>query len=258
MDKDREDVTVSGKKPASRKKRSFKKRLLRGLSLTLVPPVVKYWLYWFDYTARKNNEKLLTLINHQELVERVGSGKEPTILALWHNRLMFGPTAYQYLKGNGAVIMVSRSTDGDIIAATLKSFKGFVAIRGGSSSKPGINKGGKEALSQMIEMSEKGYDLCITPDGPQGPVYEVKRGIIDLAKATGLPIYTVGCSCSKWIEAKSWDKTKLPLPYTRVVYKGSDPIRVPPDADEDTIEQKRQELQSTMLEFTEFADNFFD
>jgi len=240
------------------KKRSFKKRAMRFLGLKLAPPIVKYWLYWFDYTARKKNHELLTLLNHEELEERVRSRQNPSILALWHNRLMFGPTAYRYLNGVGAVIMVSRSTDGDIIAATLKSFKSFIAIRGGSASKPGIDKGGKEALSQMIEMAEKGHDLCITPDGPQGPMYEVKRGIIDLAKATGLPIYTVGCSCSKWLEAKSWDKTKLPLPYTRVVYKGSGPITVPPDADEEVIEQKRQELQKTMTELTEFADNFFD
>ncbi|MFO8057999.1 MAG: lysophospholipid acyltransferase family protein [bacterium] len=258
MDTHDKEAPAPPQKPAKKKKRSLKKRISRGMGVTLAPPVVKYWLYLFDYTARKNNQELLTLINHEELQERVGSRQNPSIIALWHNRLMFGPTAYKYLKGRGTAIMVSRSFDGDIIAATLKSFKDFIAVRGGSASKAGTDKGGKEALSRMIELAGEGYDLCITPDGPQGPVYEVKRGIIDLARTTGLPIYTVGCSCSKWVEAKSWDKTKLPLPWTRVVYRASEPMWIPQDAGEDLIEQKRQELQKTMLDLTEFADHFFD
>lgn len=242
---------------SAKKRLPWKKRAQRRLILTLVPPIAEKWMRWFNYTALKDNEKLLTLINHEPLMERVGSHQTPTILALWHNRLIYGPTAYQYLKGWGAVVMVSRSFDGEIISTVLKRFRNLKAIRG-SSSKSGRDKGGQEALAEMVELGRQGFDLVITPDGPQGPVYQAKRGIIDLARATGYPIFPVGCNTDRYIEAKSWDRTRLPVPYARFVYRVGDPITVPPDADEDMIEQKRVEVERSLTELTDFADHFFD
>ncbi|HUT55740.1 MAG TPA: lysophospholipid acyltransferase family protein [bacterium] len=239
------------------RKKKWTKRLERKLILTLLPPLAHQWMAWFDRTALMNNEKLLTLINADELLARVSSRNQPSILAVWHNRLMFGPTAYQYRQGAGAVIMVSRSFDGDIISATMSRFKNLRAVRGSSSQK-GRDKGGQEALEELIEYGQKGYDLVITPDGPQGPVYQAKRGIIDLAKATGFPIFCVGPNADRCITAKSWDQTKIPFPYARFVYRASDSIYVPADADEAVIEQKRAEVERVLIELTEFADHFFD
>jgi lysophospholipid acyltransferase (LPLAT)-like uncharacterized protein len=244
-------------KPQRPKKKNWKKRLQRWLILTLVPPIVHKWMVWFDRTALAHNEKDLALINADKLLTRVASHERPSILAIWHNRLMFGPTAYQYRKGGGAAVMVSRSFDGDLISAILTRFKNLYAVRG-SSSKKGRDKGGQEALTEMMEYAKKGYDLVITPDGPQGPMYKAKRGIIDLAKATGLPIFCVGANADRCATAKSWDKTMIPFPHARFVYRAADPITVPPDADEATIEQKRAEVEKVLIELTEFADHFFD
>jgi hypothetical protein len=251
---DREALNPQEGRP---KKKKWTKTLKRKLILALAPPLVHKWMVWFDKTALMDNERLLTLINTDELLARVASHEKPSILALWHNRLMFGPTAYQYRKGGGAVIMVSRSFDGELISATMSRFKNLHAVRG-SSSKKGRDKGGQEALEEMIEYGKKGFDLVITPDGPQGPVYKAKRGIIDLAKATGFPIFCVGCNADRCITVKSWDRTKIPFPYARFVYRVADPILVPADADEVMIEAKRQEVERTLVELTEFADHFFD
>jgi lysophospholipid acyltransferase (LPLAT)-like uncharacterized protein len=245
------------KKKSRPQKKQWKKDLEKWLALNLVPFLAHKWMAWFNITALANNERLLTLINDQELLERVGSHQNPSILALWHNRLVFGPTAYGYCKGKGAVVMVSRSFDGEVISATLKHFKNFQAVRG-SSSKKGKDKGGQEALDEMIEFGRQGFDLVITPDGPQGPPYQAKRGVIDLAKQTGYPIFCVGCNADRYFEAKSWDKTRVPFPYAKFVYRVSDSIYVPKDADEDMIEAKRQEVEKTLVELTEFADHFFD
>ena len=246
------------KKAARPKKPRLGKRINRWLALNLVPPIMSKWMWWFNYTACKDNQKLLVLMNYDEILRRVSSQQDPSIIALWHNRLIFGPTAYSYCKGRGAAVMVSRSFDGEVIAATLKYFPGFSAVRGGSTSKPGQDKGGQEALAEMIELGKQGLDLVITPDGPQGPVYQVKRGIVDLAKATGYPIFPAGCNCSRYFQAKSWDKTRVPVPYAHFIYKVGDPILVPADANEDLLEKKRQEVERSLIELTEFADHYYD
>jgi hypothetical protein len=211
----------------------------------------------YDWATQARNRRRLTLINIDELIARVESHVNPTILAFWHNTIAFGPTAYDAIHGKGAVIMISRSFDGDIIEATIKRFGNIIAVRGSSSKKAGDEKGGQEALAEMKELARQGYDLSITPDGPLGPRYKVKRGIIDLAKATGLPIVPVGCNSSRYIEINSWDRTRLPLPFSRVIYKAGPPILVPADADEDLIEAKRSELEGVMIELADFADRFF-
>jgi len=241
----------------SKKPRSWKKRLTRSLVLTLVPPIAEKWMKWFDYTALKDNERLLTLQGHEELLSHVRERKSPVILALWHNRLAFGPTAYQYCRGRGAYIMVSRSFDGEVISAVLERFKNMHAVRGGSAGKSGQDKGGQEALERLIEISQEGYDIAITPDGPQGPLYKVKRGVIDLASATGLPVFPVSANADRVLVAKSWDRTRVPFPYARFIYRVGKTMRLPKDASEELKEEKRLELERELHSLTEYVDGFF-
>lgn len=49
----------------------------------------------------------------------------------------------------------------------------------------------------MLRMAGENLDLVITPDGPRGPRFRVQKGIIEIAKKTGLPIFPVGFSASK-------------------------------------------------------------
>ena len=216
--------------------------MLRWAALNIAPPIVHTWMVWFDKTALRNNQKDLTLINADWLVNRVRNREGGVIISFWHNRLMYGPTAYNYLWGQRAAVMVSRSFDGEIIIAVLNRFKKIEAVRGSSKSKPGQDKGGAEALQEMVELGKQGVDLVITPDGPQGPRYKVKRGIIALARETGLPIIPGAPNSSFFFEVNSWDKTRFPCPYVKFVYQVGDPIYVPADADEELIEEKRQEL----------------
>jgi lysophospholipid acyltransferase (LPLAT)-like uncharacterized protein len=254
-------VTTAPRPPAEPsarpKKKKLSKRILFWMALNIAPPIVHTWMTLFDKTARRTGERDLILINSDWLVNRLRKREGNVILCVWHNRLMFGPTAYNYCDGQRAVVMVSRSLDGEIIIAVLNRFKKISAVRGSSKSKPGQDKGGTEALNEMIELGKQGVDLVITPDGPQGPRYKAKRGIIALAKVTGLPIVPVAPNCKPYFQLKSWDQTRFPRPYSKFVYQVGDPIYVPADADEEMIEQKRQELERVMMEMTEHVDNFF-
>jgi lysophospholipid acyltransferase (LPLAT)-like uncharacterized protein len=56
-----------------------------------------------------------------------------------------------------------------------------------------------------------GVDLVVTPDGPNGPRQRAKMGVIQLARASKLPIISLAFSCSKKLFA-SWDRFMVPYP----------------------------------------------
>jgi lysophospholipid acyltransferase (LPLAT)-like uncharacterized protein len=109
------------------------------------------------------------------------------IIAFWHARQLMMPLTY---RGSLAHILISQHQDGEIIARIVERF-GFRAIRGSST------RGGVEALRELIRLGRLGVDLVVTPDGPQGPAQVAKMGVIQLARASRLPIIPLTFSCSK-------------------------------------------------------------
>jgi lysophospholipid acyltransferase (LPLAT)-like uncharacterized protein len=109
------------------------------------------------------------------------------ILAFWHAQQLMVPTGY---RGPGANVLISQHQDGEIIARIISRF-GHRAVRGSST------RGGALALRELIRLGRSGADLVVTPDGPKGPRQVAKLGVVQLAKATGLPIVPLAFGCSK-------------------------------------------------------------
>jgi lysophospholipid acyltransferase (LPLAT)-like uncharacterized protein len=109
------------------------------------------------------------------------------ILAFWHAQQLMIPTGY---RGTGANVLISQHQDGEIIARIVSRF-GHCAVRGSST------RGGALALRELIRLGRSGADLVVTPDGPKGPRQVAKLGVVQLAKATGLPIVPLAFGCSK-------------------------------------------------------------
>lgn len=109
------------------------------------------------------------------------------ILAFWHAQQLMVPIGY---RGTEANVLISQHQDGEIIARIISRF-GHRAVRGSST------RGGALALRELIRLGRSGADLVVTPDGPKGPRQVAKLGVVQLAKATGLPIVPLAFSCSK-------------------------------------------------------------
>ena len=62
-------------------------------------------------------------------------------------------------------------------------------------------------------------------DGPKGPIYQVKSGVFELSRLLRAPIFPVGVYSQKFFRfEKSWNKTFLPHPFSKVVIVFSAPI----------------------------------
>lgn len=169
------------------------------------------------------------------------------ILAFWHNRMLLMPFPY---RGQKACIMNSIHRDGEIISRVIQHF-GIVSVRGSST------RGWIGGLKGMIEAYQYGYDLIIVPDGPRGPRYQAKPGVLQLARATGAPVYPVTYGAAWHTTIGSWDRLLVPFPFSRVAYIVGQPISVPADASAELMEAKRQELEMSLQTITAQADASF-
>jgi len=87
----------------------------------------------------------------------------------------------------------------------------------------------------------EGRNMALTADVPK--VSRVAGlGIIKLASTTGRPIFPVALAISRRIVLDNWDHSAINLPFTRSVTVVGDPIRVPVEAGQESLEQARSAL----------------
>ena len=145
---------------------------------------------------------------------------EKAIFAFWHRNIL--PLMY-FHRNKNYVVIISKSQDGDLIADVCQKL-GYLTARGSTSS------GGSSALRNMIAQSRK-YSLAFTPDGPKGPACKIKEGMVYLAKLTGLPIVLISARVGHEIVFNSWDRFRLPLPFSRIEVIYDSPQYIAKDAD---------------------------
>ncbi|MBX3044467.1 MAG: DUF374 domain-containing protein [Candidatus Kapabacteria bacterium] len=159
------------------------------------------------------------------------------IVVFWHGLML---PAWKYFTKYNPTAVVSLSKDGEILSGLLSKW-GFSLIRGSSSRK------GKEVLDEIINSCNHSLVL-MTPDGPQGPRFEMKAGAVVAASRAQVPIYLCGIDIkSKHIFEKSWDKFELPLPFSEILLTISKPEIIEKSDDKDLISLKISELQSNLL-----------
>ena len=169
----------------------------------------------------------------------------PVVAAFWHRNF---PVAAYYYRDRAFSVAVSRSRDGDLIAALLTSL-GYHAPRRGSSTH-----GGAVVLRELYRLVKTGITVSVQTDGPQGPARVSKIGVVTLARLTQRPITPVAFSASPCLRFRSWDRALLPPPFARVACRYGAAIPVPADADESAEEALRVELDAELNRLTDELD----
>ena len=95
--------------------------------------------------------------------------------------------------------------------ATILYRWGFKLIRGSST------RGWSGVLKHMIALFKKEDTIiALTNDGPKGPPHITKKGAVALAIKKRVQILAVSASASSFFILPSWDKTKLPKPFSTI------------------------------------------
>ena len=167
----------------------------------------------------------------------------PFIGALWHNRLLITPVTLPRRKRRTMTILASDSRDGEYAARYMRFF-GFRVIRGSSS------KGGVKALRLLKHELKRGFSVALTPDGPRGPRYDARPGVVALSQMTGRPVVPVILNGFRRWELKGWDRTQIPKPFSRVELILGEPIIVPAETTEEGRKEWLAVVRRKMMEIT--------
>ena len=195
--------------------------------LAIVPRIVWALLWIVGLTWR------FEVIAEEGVIPVVfGQKPGPEIYCFWHQCVL---PCTMYFRHSIAVILISRSFDGELITRILQMF-GFGAVRGSSS------RGAREGLLGLKQIIGTGRTAIFTADGPRGPIYETKMGPIKLAQMTGAPIGAFHLQPERAWTMKSWDRFLIPKPFTRIVVSWAQWTHVHADTPPEQFEAKRQEL----------------
>lgn len=172
----------------------------------------------------------------------------PYIFCIWHNRLPLAVSIYRrYAKSAGFSMkmagLVSASRDGALLSRILELL-GVQPVRGSSSRR------GAQALLELNSWLERGYDVAITVDGPRGPRYRMKPGVVGLAQVTGCPIVPATYRVSRKWTLKSWDRFQIPVPFSTCYFNFDDPVPVPRDISDAEREALRQDIERKLTALT--------
>lgn len=177
-----------------------------------------------------------------------GQKAGPEIYCFWHQCVL--PCAV-YFRHSQAVILISRSFDGELITRVLRLF-GFDAVRGSSS------RSGREGLMGLKHVIEAGRTAIFTADGPRGPIYQTKMGPIKLAQLTGAPIGAFHLEPEHAWVLHSWDRFLIPKPFTCICVSWAQWTRVPADLGAEELEPRREELNSALERARMRAREYFN
>ncbi|MCB9072632.1 MAG: lysophospholipid acyltransferase family protein [Bdellovibrionaceae bacterium] len=142
------------------------------------------------------------------------------VVAHWHHDEL---GVLQLLPKYHVACMISLSKDGALMAKVVELMGAKVA-RGSSS------RGAIQALKGVLRLAREGRRPSIAVDGPRGPIYKVKPGVVEIARVIKAPIFCISmCSSNSFISRKSWNKLELPLPFSRMVLRWGDAIHYTPE-----------------------------
>jgi len=195
-------------------------------------PWLLYWLLRLLFvTCRVKSH------GEEHLTAAVASGR-PVVGSLWHYSLAM--VIYR-MRRYSCVAMVSASRDGEYIARLLRRL-GVETVRGSR------HRGGVAALKELIRHALAGRNCAIVADGSQGPALRAQPGSVLLAAHSQGIILPIVCAANRYWTIKSWDRTVVPKPFSRVEVYFGETMTVPANADGAAVESQRLVLEERLLE----------
>lgn len=172
------------------------------------------------------------------------------ILTFWHND---GPYSIFSRLALPIVPLISTHRDGELIANVMRRF-GVTGFARGSSTR-----GGASGLREIVRWGRSGVNLAISPDGPKGPIYDVKTGVVTIARLTGLPVMPMRFQAERQRELdRTWDHARLAVPFTRAIFLYGEPMSLERDADDAEQELFRKRIENVLEAMRHRAVDEFD
>ena len=145
---------------------------------------------------------------NEDIIEKELNNKKSLIVLIWHYQLM-GSTFSWRFKPKLRPIATSHR-DGQLSTLVQKKFGLDPLLR---------KKDNPTFLIKNISKAVKNGDcIYITPDAPHGPPKKINTNIFKLCQKFDLNIAILSFHTNEYFRINSWDKLKIPLPFSKGIY----------------------------------------
>lgn len=177
-------------------------------------------------------------------------GNRKVVITTWHRCAIYFLVKYGFVH---PMVLFSSSRDGDLLADFAKK-AGVIPARGSST------RGGKEGSEEIVEFLNTGGRVAATvADGPQGPAFRAKPGLVRIAQKSGAHLMPMTWSANRvWMFVKAWDKMIIPKPFSKIVIYASEPYPIPRGAKDEEFDNYVRVMERTLNAMTRDVDAMVD
>ena len=161
--------------------------------------------------------------------------RRPLLVALPHQEILVALSELALFKD--VVVLQSPSKDGQLGIKLVRMF-GNDSIVGSSNKNP------VRAMFKVIESLKENKIVVITFDGPRGPALQMTSGICYAAAVMQTPILLGMSKCDAVWRIKSWDRTKVPKPFSKVILDYNTLFDPPKTTEPEEIARVRDLIQT--------------
>lgn len=163
----------------------------------------------------------------------------PCIVMLWHNRLVIvAEILHRFAPQFVYTAVISNSRDGKPLSLMALSYKAGRVLRVPHNAK-------RRALNQIIHhLKNQREVILITPDGPRGPCYVVKPGVVVAARETAAKVIPFSWESNRCWQLKTWDRMIIPKPFSTIRVVFGESLEVPK---EKQLDEEMAFFQSSLL-----------
>jgi lysophospholipid acyltransferase (LPLAT)-like uncharacterized protein len=218
---------------ASRRRMTPLRRLYYWAGLPVLKGLCR--LLWWSY--RKH------YVIGEDVAERIISGKMVCAPVYWHQHTFVGLNLMRdwLLRGFRAGFIISASVDGEVPARIAHSW-GAIVVRGSAKQTNAL------AMRDIQQAMKDGVSIVSAADGPLGPIYQFKAGVVLMARIGDAPLVPVSCATDRAWYLRRWDNFELPKPFARVVIAVGEPMPVPRSTPVSELEQHRKAIEDATNE----------
>ena len=115
-------------------------------------------------------------------------------------------------------VLIDDSWVGKVLIKILRWF-GIKTVMGSAKRK------GVSAMLNLRKELDNGYAPTFSLDGPRGPIYKSKPGILFLSEKTGYPIVPGATSADRaWVLKSTWCHYMIPKPFAKCYLAVGKPV----------------------------------
>jgi lysophospholipid acyltransferase (LPLAT)-like uncharacterized protein len=173
-------------------------------------------------------------------------GEKKVVITAWHRCAIYLLVKFGSIH---PAVLLSSSRDGDLLADFAEK-TGVIPVRGSST------RGGKEGSDQLVVfLREGGRVVATVADGPLGPPFRAKPGLVRISQRSGVHLMPITWSANRlWMFQKAWDKMIIPKPFSTIVISASEPYIIPKKAHGEIFNNYVKEMEKTLIALTKDAD----